>query len=294
MQTLLESWQTASGLSASIFQTEGEHGGWWYTAYVAVPPSHVAFGQDTRFVELTRTTREITFAGTLSDDSVWYFGVHCNERFDRRLPPTKQNVVDYCEAWATQLAAFDAATKQRSRQHAAFTIVELLVAIGVVAVIMGLLFPSFARSREATRTLNCHINLRQINTCFVMYCDSQRSLPYSNNPNILNMLRTVIEVPDATWRCPSEKSTEVDFSYSYLGNRYLYTPPGIWLGPRIAYRNICNNPDWITFREDNPNNHCRWQDENELTEGLFTYQISWGPPTAGGSGMISKSFNSFE
>ncbi|HEX8913675.1 MAG TPA: type II secretion system protein [Humisphaera sp.] len=44
----------------------------------------------------------------------------------------------------------------------AFTIVELVVAIGVLAVIISILLPSVARAREQAKRVNCGSNLRQI------------------------------------------------------------------------------------------------------------------------------------
>ena len=63
-----------------------------------------------------------------------------------------------------------------------FTLVELLVVIGVIAVLLGLLFPALGRAREAARTTVCLSNLRQITQAAVMYTSDHENtwpvIPY--------------------------------------------------------------------------------------------------------------------
>jgi len=51
----------------------------------------------------------------------------------------------------------------------AFTLIELLVVIAIIAILAAILFPVFARAREAARGSSCKSNLKQIVTAAMMY-----------------------------------------------------------------------------------------------------------------------------
>jgi len=64
------------------------------------------------------------------------------------------------------------------RRLRAFTLVELLVVIGIMGLLMSLLMPALSKVRQAAQQANCANNLRQFGIAFIIYADANNgSLP---------------------------------------------------------------------------------------------------------------------
>lgn len=112
---------------------------------------------------------------------------------------------------------------------AGFTLVELLVVIGIIAVLISILLPAINRARESAQTVGCSSNLRQLSMALLMYANDHNGLLPASMP------RDVYTpgIPDnmTYWFLSLENYTSVEWGwlpgYSTLpnGKRTVFCDP---------------------------------------------------------------------
>ena len=153
-----------------------------------------------------------------------------------------------------------------SRKHG-FTLIELLVVIAIIAILAAVLFPAFAKAREAARRSSCASNLKQISIGLMQYTQEydEKTVPITaDGYSWMQLLQPYIKSTQL-FLCPSDSNPAVisgGYTASYNGvapfhTSYLYNaqmgnlagPSGgeYWTGISIA--KIQNPSGTVSFTD---------------------------------------------
>ena len=90
----------------------------------------------------------------------------------------------------------------RPRRYHGFTLVELLVVIGIIAVLISILLPTLGKARESARAVQCLSNIRQLSTATVMFAQEHRGWVVAAGGSSMFLIDSVSHRPVAATITP--------------------------------------------------------------------------------------------
>jgi len=158
------------------------------------------------------------------------------------------------------------------RRARGFTLVELLVVIGIIALLVGILLPALNKARQQSIAVQCASNLRQIGLLLQMYAnDNNGYYPNSSWENGDELFTqgqigtgpTQLGYPErlglllgdwnqGPWSSAAPAATNMGIYISnppqtYISTRNFLTCPGIGTTSDVAMQTI-GGPDYVTAR----------------------------------------------
>ena len=130
-----------------------------------------------------------------------------------------------------------------------FTLVELLVAIAIIGILVGLAMPAVQAAREASRRTHCQNNLKQIALAFQLHHDRMQYFPsggwdWDKPPNYVNGVPQVGAAQHAGWGFQILPGVEGDNVYQSGALTAIATPNPVFFCPTRS------GPPTVTYADN--------------------------------------------
>lgn len=126
--------------------------------------------------------------------------------------------------------------------RSAFTLVELLVVISIIAILMSLLLPAVQAARASARNVQCKNNLHNIGIAYRNYAQQRRSVRSLQANSWMGALRPFLENQSSTYICP-EGHDESENNVPKMARVLKVNEPVVDIEPFSEASSLCRRVD---------------------------------------------------